>query len=284
MQKLSIGKALKLLQLLGVPVAELVTDDKDATPDVKDDDVISAVDTSRSAILKPRWEQENKDANDAAFKGRMLGTLKSAIARAAGIATKDLDGFDSAEEMIKKALGVYDQKFSSDTQELRDKIKEMETAHTDAISAKEKDWQAKLDEANNKYIERDIDTALAKAIKAIPRTGGDEMVQALAYKLAARGKYHLHYNEKTQQVEFRKLDNHEVPVMNDANTLAIKPEDDMKEWLKSLGLAASDNRHQRPDEAQRRAAGEGGNGNQHRTEDISMFDDNAAHLESLMNG
>jgi hypothetical protein len=195
----------------------------------------------------------------------MLGTVRSAVARAFGIQAKDLgDDQAEAEGVIKKALELHNAKFSADTEDLRKQITELSSKHTQTLTEKEKEWQDKLTAAEQRYIDRDIMTAAASILKTIPRTGGDENVQARELVRSLREKYHLHWDDKEKDplkaLSLRKLDNKEAPALDATGTTVLSVANEAKSWAELMGLSSKDMRHTKPGGEQNNGGGSGGDG------------------------
>ena len=246
--KISIAAALALLAALGAPVADIVADEKDADQDYSQDEALKAVDESRTAIIEPKLTEALTEKISVAVAGKSAGTVRTILARLTGIKRAEFEGLNSEEEMIQKALEHYSANSSKSTEELRKQLTDVSAAHTKALEDKEQEWGKKVKDAQDKYIERDIDAALAEEVKKIPRSGGDPSRQAQLLKTALREKYHLHYDEEKKAVQLRRKDNPDVPALNEAGTLPIGVSDSAKTFLTDMGLVVKDTRHEDPNE------------------------------------
>lgn len=255
--KLTVAQATALLKAAGAPVVEIVTDEAQATPDFKESAVLAEIDKARMPIIRQQIEQSVKDEVSSSVKGATAGMFKSALVRAfkaTGISRNELDKYDDEDKMLEDLLGKYNAKFSQDTEQLRGEIKALTEKQSAVIAEKEKEWQEKVKEAQQKYIERDIDEALSAIVKEIPRTGGNEMVQARQLKQFLRDQFHIHYDEQKRGIELRDKEKNESLAMNDTKTDWLKVQDVAKSFLSDLGVVATDNRHASAQDAMKKAA------------------------------
>lgn len=247
MHKLTLEQALSLLKALGAPVAEIVSDPAAASADYNADEAVRSVDTARKPIIRSQVEDEIRDSIAKAATGRTAGTFKSALAREFGITRDELDKFDSGKEgdMIKMLLAKYAEAHpagegSADADSLRQQMQELVNAHKKALDTQKETYEAQVAAANAKFIGRDVDEALTGHVKAIPRIGGDESMQAKLLRSHLEGLYHIEYNPATKKIELRDKEKHERIVMNEAGTQILSVDQVAKSFLESMGLAAKD--------------------------------------------
>ena len=243
MVKLTQAQMLELLKMLvgDVEVAE------EADKDLKIDTLVSQIDQSRKTVYRPQIEEELKATHDSAFKGRMIGSVKAAINRVLNLKLED--NFDSVEDMLKKAMENHDSKYSADTEDLRKQLKTLSDTHSSDLTTKEKEWMQKVQDAEQKYIERDVDEIFMGLLKEIPRTAGNEIAQAKMVKQYIRDKFHLHYDPTTKSLEPRQKDKPESPVYNDTKTKVITTKDLVTDWCNEMGVAVKDMRSVNPTQA-----------------------------------
>lgn len=244
-QKITSAQALELLKAAGAPVAEIVASDADATADFNTDTALAAIDASRTAIIKAQIEPTMRTEITSAVAGKSAGALRSVIARKTGIKRSDLEGLNE-EEMIEKALGYYTTTFGKDTEDLRNQMTALTAEHAKTLAAKEEDWGKKLKAAEDKFTERDIDDLLTAIVKTIPRTGGNETLQAQQLKQYIRNQYTLHYDGDKRSVGLREKSNPEAPVFNDTKTKEKGVDELARKFFEDLGILATDTRHVDP--------------------------------------
>jgi hypothetical protein len=165
--KMTAARAIEVLKLAGVPVAEIVNDPAAEDADLDNDILLSEIDKARSVILKPQFEGDFKKTENDAFVLRMQGTLSTALARKFNMSKKELETM-KVPDMIDHVLNSYDDKFSKDTEGLRTQLAEQIAS----FGAKEDQLKAEKESAINewkdKYIDRDITEALLEELKDAP--------------------------------------------------------------------------------------------------------------------
>lgn len=282
--KLTVAQATALLKAAGAPVVEIVTDEAQATPDFKEDAVLAEIDKARLPIIRPQIEGEIKDTIIKTANGQTSGAYKSALYRAfqsAGVTRPELDKYDDLNKMMEDLLSKHNATFSKDTEALREELKTAAAKHNEALAAKDKEWQEKLQESQQKFVERDIDEVLSGVVKQIPRTGGNEMVQARQLKQYLRDQYHIHYDEAKKTIELRDKENKEMPVYaNESKSAFLKAEDAAKTFLSDLGVVATDNRHASAQDAMKNAGATGSAAGSNNGA-FAQPDEVAAHIDGL---
>jgi hypothetical protein len=247
-QKISLARALELLKLAGVQVAEISNDGEDEGLD--NEAILSQIDQTRAKILAPQWETTAKKDISDALTGRLLGSFRSTLARGFGIKREDLANLDE-EGIIKKALELYNAKFGQDSADLRAELQRQgqdfearETAWKEREKTINADWQ-------RKYNSREITECLMEDLKDAPlgeKVNRLRFVKELQRDLEA--DYHLHFDEKNRKVELRDKTNNELPVyLNDTKTAFKTPKDVAKEKAIDYGFWETDMRNKRPDAA-----------------------------------
>lgn len=237
--KLTQEQALSLLKAAGVVDVEIVAE----ATGFNLDETLKLIDTAREPIIRPRIEDSIRDTVSKAATGRLAGTFKSALARAFGATRDELDQYDSGKEndMIAALMAKWQAANPSkdaDVQSLRQQIQDLGATHATKLAEQKATFDAELAAANAKFVGRDINDALAACIKAIPRTGGDEGMQAQMLRTHLDSKYHIEYNPDTKKIELREKDKPERPVMNDTGTQILGIDQAAKTFLEGLGVAA----------------------------------------------
>jgi hypothetical protein len=261
MPKLTQAQAISLLKAVGVPDVEIVAE----AADFNLDETTRLIDTARRPIIRTQIEDELRDSISRAATGRIAGTFKSALAREFGVTRDELDQYDSGKEgdMIKALMAKWQAANpgkDADTEGLRQQLQAAVAAHAAKLAEQKTTYENQLAEANAKFVGRDINDSLAAQIKAIPRTGGDENMQAQMLRAHLEGLYHIEYNPQTKKIELRDKANRERVVMNEAGTQILSVDQVAKNFLEGLGVAAKDTSKMVPTNMSPGAAGQHMNG------------------------
>ena len=239
--EVSTKKVKELLKAIGIADVEIVDDADDK--DVSIDDLVNQVDANRSAIIEPQVKDAVKTELEAGIKARIFGTVKAAFNRS-GI--KLTEEYASVDDMVKKALVGFNDKFSQDAQKLRDDMEIMIKEHEAALSTEKEKYEKELADKENKFTDRDIEEILQTYLKEIPRIGGDELIQAKEVKRYLQEKYHVAYEPSDRKIQIMQKDKPEHPVFNEQKTSIKDVKDVVKEWCDSIGITAKDTRHNNP--------------------------------------
>jgi len=293
--KLTLAQALELLKAAGAPVAEIVTDEAQATPDFKQDVALSEIDKARMPIIRPQIEAEVKDGIIGSTTGKVAGTFKSALARAfkaTGISRNELDNFKSEDEMLAHLVAKHNETFGKDTEALRNQLEDVTATHASTLAAKEQEWHGKVTAAEAKFIDRDIQEQLTAIVKEIPRTGGSEAAQAKQLMSYLRDQYHIHYDQESRKISLRDKTNPEKMVFANAeNTRFLEPKEMAQTFLTELGVVAKDTRNQSAQGAMNNNNGNQNNNNENQQQQQSRSTglnpsemDIATHIDNLIGG
>lgn len=235
MPKVTAIKLIEFLNNLGVQGVEVVDNDTDV--DFNPEEGLKTVDIARRKILEPQIIQEQSEKIKGEIAGKNAGTFRSLLVRNFGIDRKELDNLND-EEMLKKALSHHDGKYSKDTEDLRKEIQDMVEKHNGNLSKVKEEYEGKLTEAQQKYIDRDIDEVLLNALKDAPLPkNANRLALAKQFKEELRKDVHIHYDEKTKEIQLRDKSNVEMPVYtDDKKTAFLKPIDKAKDYFSNLGI------------------------------------------------
>lgn len=257
--KLTPAQALALLKKAGAPVVEIVTDEAQASADFKEDTVLGEIDKARTPIIRPQIEGEIKEAVTKAANGTMSGTYKSAIARTfkgSGVTRSELDAIDNIDDLLKMVLEKHNSTFSKDSEEMRKTLEEVTTKHAETLKKTTEEWEGKYKAKEQELQDRDIDEVMAGKVKAIPRTGGNELTQAQQLKAFIREQYSLVYDPAKKALALRMKDNPEMPVYaNDEKSRFLEVDDVAKTYFGDMGILAKDTRNQNPNDAMKNQQG-----------------------------
>ncbi len=277
--KISKKKLDELLKAIGIVDAEVVEDlSKEEDADVEA--LVAQVDGSRHAIIEPQVREAVKTELESGFKARMIGTVKSSLNR---LGIKLTDEFDTVDAIVKKALDTYNDKFSQDTESLRNDMAKMVTEHNEAMNAAKNEYESQLRIEHEKFIDRDTDEILQGYLKAIPRIGGDDIMQAKQAKAYLRDNYHLHYDAESKKVELRQKDKPEQPVYNEQRTKIKGVDEAVRERADKMGIVDNNTKHTNPINAMNGVATHGAvNDNKPNVNSLNPLEANEAALRNLL--
>src|SRR5690606_28897442 len=154
--KLTQSEAMELLKSIGVD-AELVEEQEASEFDMNG--ALSSIDNNRRGILKPIIEDELRDEITGHIAGKVGGTLERALVSLTGVNIKDIQGI-ADKEKIEKAITHYKTTLSKEQEEIASQIDEISSANQAAIDALKEEYEQKLQVANQRYIDRDINEFL----------------------------------------------------------------------------------------------------------------------------
>lgn len=252
--KFTQKQLIEFAQKAGVPVVEVVADDyftrTGRTPEADDynlDGALQEVHKAITPILQPTIEAALMNSVDSKVKGKYTGEMYTLLAKESGLTRAELAALP-VNEAAKMAFTHITSKLGGDTTALQQEIKDLMKKQTDAIAAIEVDRDNKVNEANQKYINRDIKAFLADNIvgKAPLLETADKGYYSELLMNQLQNKYHLSYDEVKKAVSPFKKDNHAVPALNEAGTSVI---DFMKEFeaiAKPAGVWKTDQRSVNP--------------------------------------
>jgi len=232
----------KFLKTLGIQDVEVVEGDSDK--DLNTDEWIAQVDASRKSVLEPQIKDGFKTELESGLKARMFGTVKSAFSRSGIKLTED---YETIDQMVKDALKGYNDKFSQDTESLREEIAKLVADHATNVSELTNKYEGQIKSEKDRFIDRDVEEIIQGKLKKIPRIGGDEITQAKQAKQWLRENYHVNYDLNDRKIDITDKNNPEKPVYNESKTKLREVDDLLQEWCDKMGIAAKDTRHQKPE-------------------------------------
>jgi len=225
----------------GVPVVEVVADEKDA--DYNEDTALQDVHKAITPIIKPKIEAEMTSDLETKLKGKHSGEMYSLLARESGLTRAELDKL-SIGDAAKLAFTHIATKTGGDTAALQLEIKELVSKHAKALDDARVAAEGQVNEANQKYIRRDINSALAESViaKAPLLETADKKFYTDMLQKHLEDKYHMTYDEAKKAVNLFKKDNHAVPALNEAGTATIDMLKEFESIAKPAGVWKTDNR------------------------------------------
>lgn len=245
--KLTQSELTAFLQGIGITTVEIV--DKEEESEFDKDELLTAVDDNRKQILKPLIESEVKERLISEAKGTAGGSLRSELARSTGMKRADLERIEKDADAIKAAIDYKMGLIEGDKAETDKKVNEILEAHRLEKESLINDYDAKLQSANQKYIDRDINEFVAAQLKDAPiPKNADRNVLAKDFVKHLQDKYHLNYDEATKAAELYLKDKPDMPAMNAAKNAKISILDEAKEFLTPRGLWEKDMSGRSPEE------------------------------------
>lgn len=238
--KLSIEQVNKLLSAL-LGDAEVAEDEQQADATIETEHLLATINDGISKTIRPSIEEQLKPTLEAAFTGRHLGALRSAAQRVFNVPKRELEDM-SIEQLLSKCKAAIDERTSQTGDERLSSLEATIQNYESQMDQLKADYEYRLKEAGEKFIQRDIAARCVSIIEKLPRKGGDLQEQAdmLRYKMHAT--FEVRYNEEKKQLEFYKEGK---PVVSD-NNAPITDEDFARSWAEKAGILVNDTRHITP--------------------------------------
>lgn len=239
---LTIEQAATLLTKLGAKDIAIVAEAEEGTPAPDIDQLVSDL------TPEPAQGDVDKDKFNEAISrefGKKMGALRSLLAQAFSIKRADLEGLEQ-DELIPKLKSIIDSRYTQTEADLRQQLEDATNEYNRLEEKLTKEWQKKLDDAEDRFEERDIRDRFETLLNTIPRTGGDIKKQAELMLREARSNYIVKRNPVTGQVEFFDKNNPEQKILEGKNPL--KDEDFGNKFVDNLGIRVKDTRHVNPND------------------------------------
>ncbi len=239
MRKISLEQANELLkEWVGDVVA--VADSKEADKDID----IEAIATEAKEAIQSNATVDPAIVSAEVSKetGKLLGTLRSQLAKVMGGTQRDYIGSDdkplTIQEMVNLAKSKFDERTGTQAQQWEQERQQLIEEHEAALEKTKAEYEAIVATEKNKYVERDISAATLSMLEKIPRKGGDlaDDADTLLYK--ARQQYDIKYDEAKKELQFFEKGGNKPA--------SVKPADFAKQWIEKSGRLATDTRHIAP--------------------------------------
>lgn len=243
--KLTQEQLLILAKTVGIQDVQLVEDEKDSEFDL--DVALQSIDSNRSTILKPQFEQELRADLEKSIAGKVGGTLESGLKRTLGCPSSIFTPDMKDPQRIEAALNWKVAQLDGSVQDAQKEIASILEKHQADMDATKQDYEAKLSEANQKYIDRDIQEFIQGRLKDAPLpTTSDRAVVTKDFVQHLRSKYHLNYDEAKKQVDLHLKDNPSMLALNENKTKPIEILAEAEQFFSPRGLWMKDMRHEAP--------------------------------------
>lgn len=245
--KIKLEEALDFLKQIGVDV-ELAEGEE--ASDYDQSQFLSLVDASRRTILQPLIESELKDGIQTSIAGKVGGILERELVQQTGISARELQGMTDKEK-IAKAISHKISLLDSDKEEVSKRIDEILLSHKAEVESLKSDYEGKLSNATQKYIDRDIKAVIMDVLRDKINIPKESSPSVLADDIMndAKMKHYLKYDESERKVGFYNKDNNDMPSLNEAKNAMIDVESFIYDYLKPRGILFNDNRNVNPQDA-----------------------------------
>lgn len=240
--KVTIEQALELLKVAGVQAVEVVEDSTQSTFDK--DEALTLIDNSRSQVIKPKIEAELKGDITNTVMGKLHGSLNSVLAQNTGASRSEIDRITDISERVKFAIEHKAKQLEGSQVEIDNRFNEVINKHNQEVEALKGEYEAKVAEANNKYIQRDIQNYLATKLGDAPLPKEtDRLIAANDFQKHLADKYHVSYDEAGKMVKLYDKQNPQTMALNDKGTNPVDIMSEAETYFKPRGLWHTDMRN-----------------------------------------
>lgn len=247
--KLTALQAVELLKAAGLAHAEVVESDDQSEYDR--DEALTAIDVSRTDILKPSWAEAEKPNYEKEFTGKFNGTLNRILARATGMNAKEFTEGMSYEEKVKLAMDYVHNKAGEGSKDAAAQIEEIRQAIIAEKDTEVNEWRTKHDALHEKTTRANKLGHLQKWVTDKP-IKGDKLVAAEDLLEYLEKDFVVKYDETKGEMGLYRKDNPDMPAMNAANTMPVDLTEYAKAQFKRRDNWAEDTRHIKPADAMQR--------------------------------
>lgn len=238
--KLSIEQANKLLSQLTAGVA-VVANDAEADKNADLEQVFNNISEVVGKTIRPALEEEMKGPLESSFTGRYLGALRSAAQRVFNIPRREMEDM-SIEQVLAKCKTALDGRYTQTDAERQTVWETTIQEYEQQIEQVKAEYETKLGEERDKYVQRDITSRCISLLEKLPRKGGDLQEQADMMRYKMQKVFEVRYNEDTKQLEFYKEGKQAI----DENDQQLNDEDFARSWAERAGILVHDTRHISP--------------------------------------
>lgn len=255
--KLTQSQLIQLVQSAGLKGVEVVEDE--AQSEFNLDDGLNAIDKSRKSIFEPQLEKDLTENLEKQISGKMLGTIRSMLSRASGLSNRKLEeamqSSGEIEDMVKTAFKHKESTMESAGEDVQKRVNELIEAHTKEKESLTQEFTQKITEAEQKYIDRDINEYLYSNVinkSPLPSTA-DKLLLTSDFKKHLRDKYNLSYNEAEKMLDLMDKGNAKMPALNGSVKVDIMNE--AQQYFSARGQWQTDNRNENPAKLMENAKG-----------------------------
>lgn len=248
--KLTQKQLLDLLSGIGLAGVELVEDE--AQSEFDNDTALAAIDGNRRSVLEPQIKQALEGELKTSTEGRVLGGIRAMLARNTGVPHSKLKEFpeDKMEDLIKFAINHKIGTLEGDKEAHAKYIEELMETHNQTLNSTKQEYEGKLQQANERYVERDVIDYIETQLKSAPLPEKlDKRIAAQDFKKHLAEKYHLSYKEAERQVALMDKANPANPALNESKNAHIDILAEAKTFFEPRALWVTDMRDKNPAEA-----------------------------------
>lgn len=242
--KLTQKQLTDLLQAAGVQHVEVVEDE--ANSDFSLDDALLAIDSAREHVIRPKIEQDVYDTRISKEIGKLHGTVNSLLVKHTGASRSQLDKINGLDERFDAAYKHREAQTQGSQDEINAKFEEMLRNHEQEKQTITQQYESQLNEARNKYVQRDIQSNLATILNSAPlRDGVDRIIAANDFQKHLAEKYDLTYDEAGKKIQLLEKGGNTI-ALNEGKTQAIDIMSEAKNYFTPRALWQEDMRGKNP--------------------------------------
>jgi hypothetical protein len=242
--KVTLQQLTEFVKAAGVAHVEVVEDESQS--DYNIDNALTEIDSSRTSIIRPKIEQEIQTN----AQGKVFGIVKGALARITGAGRGEIDKFEKIEEAIDFAVKHKSSLLEGSQSDIDAKFNALAENHQKEKDALKAEYESKISEATNKYVQRDIQNSLATQLGSAPLPDNtDRLIAANDFQKHLAEKYHVTYDEAAKMIKLYDKENNAAPALNSSKTNPVNIMDEAKEYFTPRGLWRTDMRDVNPKEA-----------------------------------
>lgn len=244
--KLTQAQAIELLKSAGLVDAEVVENEADST--YNQDEALTAIDTTRSQILEPKFNEKMQDANWRNVSAKYGADVRKFLAKASGLSRSQLDKIEKDEDAISKAFEHYTQHVSGDANETKKRLDEIIEAHNKEKEDLIKQHTEQLTSEKNIRLDRYAQDYIADVLKDAPFPNkADRNILAKDYYNHLKNEYLTQYDEEGKKINLFDKNKPTFPAMN--GNMPVDLKEKAKEFFTPRGQWETDMRNVNPAEA-----------------------------------
>lgn len=250
--KVTAKQITDLLSAAGVQDVEIVEDE--ATSEFNLDAALTAIDTAREGIIRPKIEGTLRETIEKEISGLNGGKLETWLNKHTGISRAAMKDKPD-EDKIKLAINHLNAQLDGDKQGIQAKIDEILEKHNQDVEALKSEYETKLKGANDKYNDRAIEDFIEAELKDFPfKSDVDKKLAIRDLKTDLKQRYDLTPDEANRSVKLFTKDKPGIEALNPAGTTKITVKDEANAYFTPRGQVAKDTRESNPADATNKQA------------------------------
>ncbi len=241
--KFTQTQAVEALVSLGVAAAEIVENEADST--FNNDELLAAVDTTRSVILKPKHKAELKEELERSVGGMIGKALEKHLKKTTGFNAFTPEMTD--DQKIQASLDFFVGNIEKNKGDAQEVINQLAATHAAEIEKLTRESGEKLTASEKRFIERDINEYFEDVVSKMPllETANKKELAKLG-KAFMESRFAIKYDEAGKKVGYYQKDNPEVPALNDAKNNPLNDAEELKGYFSTIGVYKTDMRNNNP--------------------------------------